>query len=127
LPIGISKTYDETGNIIMVQDYDALCPFSVGMLIDKFKEEYNIDLSFQKDIVEIKSKYFSHREEHPPLTNELYSTNGIKDVMRSSVNGKPAYDINMLLSDDYPRRIITIDGITGKLISDDINIYPYIK
>jgi hypothetical protein len=115
------------GNLIMIQDYDARCPFSIEMLIDKFKEEYNIDLTFQKDPNEIKSKYFSNNKEELYISYDPYGIDGIKDVIVSSNNGKPVYEVHILLSEDYPRRIIRIEGTTGTLISDEGKMYPNIK
>jgi hypothetical protein len=100
---GLQKFYDEDGNLIQVRDYDENFPFSVEMLIDKFKKEYNIDLLIpnKKQLVLVTRRY--------------------------EANSNWTYEIRIRLY-PYPNtvvRIIMIDGSTGELISDEIDSKYY--
>lgn len=43
-PIGIGKKYDSEGNVIETKNWDVKYPFSVDQLIDKMKNDFDIDL-----------------------------------------------------------------------------------
>jgi hypothetical protein len=95
LEIGISKEYDENGNLIKEINHDKNYPFSIDMLIEKMKNDYDIDLSV--------------RNQEQPVT-----------VWRFYENSEQVYCIKILLSTCLTghQRFIKLDGATGKVISD---------
>jgi len=100
MPVGLWKYYDDEGNLIKTRDFDKEWggSFSIEMLIDKFKKEYDVDLSVPKN-------------------------SGMK-VLRDSEDNKPVYVVRIPVN-DYPmapRRVIKVDGKTGRVISDQIEI-----
>ena len=112
LSIGLWKYYDDDGNLIETKDYDKFVTgkdpgntfwfsFSIEKLIDKFKKEYYIDLSFPKD----------------EFMNVRRSAESI------GKNNIPTYEIT-IPKDNNPlsisNRLIKVDGKTGKVISDQI-------
>ena len=83
---GIAKEYDSAGNIIKETDFDSGYPFSIAMLIEKMKEEYEIDLLNKKNKVVyrfLEQKYLHilmYRIEHsvdiPPKYRDIYLIDG---------------------------------------------------
>ena len=96
--IGLMKVYDKNGQLIEVLDKDKFFPFSVEMLIKKFKNEFDMDLTF-------------------PINNDM-------EVLRlySERLKKYIYVISIPVQNDFlsSRRFIEIDGTTGMLISDEL-------
>jgi hypothetical protein len=66
--IGISKFYDLSGNTTKEINFDADFPFTVDMLIEKMKVEYDIDLLILQDKLD-KSvvRYFDKEYLHIPI------------------------------------------------------------
>lgn len=50
---GIDKAYDKTGKLIKENDWDKSYKFSIKDLIQKFEQEYNVDLESQTSVSKI--------------------------------------------------------------------------
>ncbi|OXA94733.1 hypothetical protein [Flavobacterium hercynium] len=91
-PIGTAKHYDENGILIKEIDYDKPYPFSLKELIEKIKEEYNIDLE--------------DKEQQAVVSRQIQ-----EDLQ------KPIYEV-YLLNDEFNSKpnYILIDGQTGAVL-----------
>ncbi len=97
--IGTYKEYDEIGNLIKETNYDQDYKFSIADLAKKMKEEYKIDI--------------------------LKRSPWIK-VMRDKIDSVVIYKIMIYLKENKysDTKNFNIDGITGKVISEEVLSYP---
>lgn len=97
--VGIYKIYDENGNLTEEINYDKDYKFSIDDLIKKMKEEYKIDI--------------------------LKRSPWIK-VMRDKIDSGVIYKVMVYLKENKysDTKNYTIDGTTGKVISEKILSYP---
>lgn len=97
--IGITKIYDENGKLTKIINCDEKYSFTIKQLIEKLKNDYEIDFSTRKG---------SGRE-----------------IERNYINGKDCYNviINLGTSAKSGTKNIVIDGNNGKVISESNHQY----
>jgi hypothetical protein len=98
-PVGISKEYNEEGKLIREIEYDKDYKFSIEDLTKKMKEEYKIDI--------------------------LKKSSWVK-VMRDKIDSGVIYKVMVYLKENKysDTKNYTIDGTTGKLMSEKVLSYP---
>lgn len=100
---GVTKEYDEKGNVIQEIDEDEFYPFSIEDLRKLILEKYN------RDIYKVSGGVGIRREKY---NNEF--------------NRKPTYQVNIgsVYDDDY--QIATINGMTGDILWIKDRYFKYI-
>lgn len=97
--VKLRKEYDEKGNLTEEIDYDNDYKFSIDDLGKKMKEEYNIDILKRSPWVK---------------------------VMRDKIDSGVIYKVMVYLKENKysDTKNYTVDGITGKVISEKVLNYP---
>jgi hypothetical protein len=97
--VGIYKEYDENGNLTKEINYDKDYKFSIDDLAKKMKEEYKIDILKRSPWVK---------------------------VMRDKIDSGIIYKVMVYLKENKysDTKNYTIDGTTGKVISEKVLSYP---
>ena len=99
--IGTGQVYDEDGKMVSEINFENGYLFSVNQLVEKMRKDFNLDIL------------------------DMYKP--IK-VIRGTFNDSPVYFISTVPdpSDRFRVRMIIVDGITGKTISDKFPIHNHI-
>ena len=91
-PVGIYKEYDDHGNITLQTDFESGYTFTIPNLIQKIKIDYNFDLA-----------------------TPVYGTTIFRN--NDTTNNEFTYDVYLPIKDRTVREL-TIDGVTGVVMSD---------
>jgi hypothetical protein len=103
-PIGISKEYDTSGNTIKETNHDLPFKFTIEQVCELIKKEYDVDLMKKPDFETSRVLYDCYRFES-------------KEVNKNDF--RPVYEVSIRVKWDGkwpPKKIITIDGTTGKIL-----------
>jgi len=95
--------YDEDGKMVSEINFENGYIFSVNQLVEKMRKDFNLDIL------------------------DMYNSSGLPiKVIRGTFNDSPVYFISTVPdpSDRFRVRMIIVDGITGKTISDKLE-YPH--
>jgi len=89
--VGIGLHYDSIGNIVKEEDFDLPYKFSLEDLIDKMKEEYDVDLLSKK-------------------------TGSVNRFLEQEHLGIPVYIVNCRITDTPFKHVYIINGTTGEML-----------
>lgn len=106
--VGISKEFNPNGELIKEVNHDLPYKFSLEMVCELIKKEYDIDLMKVLDPSKDRPVFYFSRTEK----KEVY-----KDDFR------PVYEVmfyNPRRGEDIPSKTVTIDGTTGKILYETL-------
>lgn len=97
--IGIRKIYNDKGVLTETIDCDKKYKFTVIQLVEKLKKKYSLDFTSRKG--------------------------NIKVISRNYLFNRDCYDIRIYLTPNAkgPVRNLILDGVTGQVISDQVETY----
>ncbi|WP_048512532.1 hypothetical protein [Chryseobacterium sp. FH2] len=103
IKIGIQRYYDETGKLIKETDYDKPYKFSIEDLINKMKNEYNIDLLDTKHIISL-YRYEEKKDLNIPLYEIWYNydnsnRNNVECYLINGTTGETLFTVKRFLGD----------------------------